>query len=149
MKRHHGRDIDGACGQLAVKVVAGAGAKANGGGDGCGGKGGEGRGGGGGGGGDIEDLVAGGKANGGRSRAMSGSAAGGGRKGARRKRGASSAGIGDTIEITEEEDVGRRNGSPRKKGGWDGRRWVAAALVLGVGVVAVAAMVRGSRRGRR
>ncbi|CAN0386454.1 unnamed protein product, partial [Laminaria digitata] len=66
IRRHHGRDIDGACGQLAVKVVAGA-AGANGGGDdGCGGK--EKRGGGGGGGGDIEDLVTSGKANGGRSR---------------------------------------------------------------------------------
>ncbi|CAM9704261.1 unnamed protein product [Ectocarpus sp. 4 AP-2014] len=49
IRRHHGRDIDGACGQLAVKVVT-AGAKS---GDGCS------SGGGGNSGGDIEDLVAG------------------------------------------------------------------------------------------
>jgi len=102
--RHHGRDIDGACGQLAVKVVA---ASAKSGGDGCSSGANTG--------GDIEDLVPGGgsgRANG-ASRGRLGKAANGGKTGGGRRNtpSLSSRGLGpeDTIEISVE-------GAPRLTG---------------------------------
>lgn len=133
--RHHGRDIDGACGQLAVKVVRG--------GNGC-----NSSGGGGGGGtnnsGDIEDLVASGssRANGGSRgrlvRNTSGAKAGGRRK---------TRGVEDTAEMSVEEAGGVLDAS----GGWGrpvdrGTLLGGLVLVVGAAAVAVVLVARARRR---
>lgn len=133
--RHHGRDIDGACGQLAVKVVRG--------GDGCsGGSGGASNGG------DIEDLVAGGrsKTNGsnGGSRGRLGRNTSGAKTGGRRK----TRGLEDTVEITVEEGGDVLDGS----GGWGrpvdrGTLLGGVVLVVGAAALAVVLVGRARRRG--
>lgn len=118
--RHHGRDIDGACGQLAVKVVT-AGAKS---GDGCS------SGGGGNSGGDIEDLVAGAskRANGNLSRT--------GRKGLR----------GTAGERSPSSSRRKLVDAVFPDGG-GGRLAALSLLVVGSTAVALAVAARARRRG--
>lgn len=126
--RHHGRDIDGACGQLAVKVV-----KSSSTGDSCKG---------GGAGGDIEDLVTG---NNGRTGGVSGR--GNGRRGnGRRKSAAGAAAVssgGDTVDII----VGEGGVSMNGEGAWARKRVAAAVLVVGLGAIIAAGFARSRRRG--
>ncbi|CBJ29779.1 conserved unknown protein [Ectocarpus siliculosus] len=122
IRRHHGRDIDGACGQLAVKVVT-AGAKS---GDGC-----SSGGGGGNSGGDIEDLVAGAskRANGNLSRT--------GRKGLR-----------GTAGERSPSSSSRRNLFDAAFPDGGGRRLAALSLlVVGSTAVALVVAARARRRG--
>lgn len=146
--RHHGRDIDGACGQLAVKVVA-ASAKSGvgGGGDGCSSGANTG--------GDIEDLVPGGgsgKATSGASRGRFGKSANGGGKtggGRRNPPSLSSRGPEDKIEISvEEADGGTLDGKGRR--GWaDPGRPLLGVLAIAAGAAAIAAAVAIIARARR
>ncbi|CAM9147166.1 unnamed protein product [Ectocarpus fasciculatus] len=124
IRRHHGRDIDGACGQLAVKVVA-AGAKS---GDGCNSGGG---GVGGNSGGDIEDLVAG------TSRRGNGNVSRTGRKGLRRTAGGEPSPSSSRRKLVDAVflDGGR------------GRLAALSLLVVGSTVVAVVVAARARRRG--
>lgn len=130
--RHHGRDIDGACGQLAVKVVAGAGAKAtDGSGDGCGGASNANAG-------DIEDLFS--SSSGGRSRPRGGNGTSRRKTGRREKEGCSVP--RDTVDVVVEG-----NGAVRRRGvGWGGRV-AAIGVVLGAGIVVGLAVARARRRG--
>ncbi len=150
--RHHGRDIDGACGQLAVKVVA-ASAKSTGGGgggDGCSSGANTG--------GDIEDLVPGGgsgRAPNGASRGRLGKAAnGGGKTGGGRRTptslSSSSRGPEDTIEISVEGADGALDGKGRR--GWAGPgRPLLGVLTIAAGAAAIAtvAVVLVARTRRR
>eukprot|EP00903_Cladosiphon_okamuranus_P010766 g10172.t1 len=134
IRRHHGRDIDGACGQLAVKVVRG--------GDGCRGGGGASSGE------DIEDLVASGssRTNGG-SRDRLGRNTSGSKTGGRRK--TNTRVLEDTIEISVEEG---KEGGYGGSAGWGrpvdrGALLGGLALVAGVAAVAVFLAARARRRG--
>ncbi|CAM9237946.1 unnamed protein product, partial [Pylaiella littoralis] len=123
IRRHHGRDIDGACGQLAVKVVASAARSGTGGGcssgSGSGSRGG-----------DIEDLVAG----------------SGGGKADDGAPSFSNRGLDGTAGLSAEE----MGGAPGGKGGWGWADPVgkvgALALVLGASTVAVVVVVARAKR---
>ena len=125
--RHHGRDIDGACGQLAVKVVASESGSVTA--NSCR------AGGGSNGGGDIEDLVA--KSNRGWSRGTSG-----GTESKRR--------LSRKDPYSSDAVVKARKGNVvvRESTGWSRRGRVAlAGMVLGLGVVVAVAVARARRRG--
>lgn len=134
--RHHGRDIDGACGQLAVKVVAGAS-----GGEGCSSSGSKKEDY------DIEDLVANSQGSAGSrssSRTLRGVKGAGARKGPLRNNVSSAQ--EDRVNITVEGDSD--DGDVGKRGGRGIVSTVAETVAaLGIACLVVVAVGRIKRRG--